>query len=730
MNLVEFARGSGNGVVATVYEHIVNPGSIVVVGASDDVSKPGGRVAKNIVDHGYAGNLWAVNPKHDDVLGLATFKSVGDLPGTPELAIIAIPARGVRGVLEELAAVGTRAVIILSAGFGEVSEEGKREELALVEIAERHGMTLIGPNCMGVLTPCYAGVFAGPIPKLEPGCVDIISGSGATADFLAELAIERGLLLSSVFTVGNAAQVGVEDILGMMDEHFGSGSAKVKALYMESVKKPQKLLRHARSLISKGCSIVGIKAGATGAGKRAAASHTGAMASDDTAVEALFEKAGIIRVSSRSELLDVASVLLMAGPIDGRNVCVLTDAGGPGVLLADELARQGLKVPLLREATQKRLGEVLWPGSSALNPVDCLSTRTPSQIQQAVDVISEEERDRMDVMPLIMGDPGMGGVAEMYDVIARAMDESPIPVIPVFPSPITSALALEDFKARGKSYFVDEVQLGRSLGRVINRPRLDEPVETLPGYCREAISRALQGDEAHGSAHADNTRTALAPQTAAALLRAAGIPIPGQAVAVGVEDLDGICSDLGFPVVMKVVGPLHKTDVGGVALNVASIEDARDTWRRLMSIDGATGVLVQPMIEGTELIMGATREEGFGALVMFGLGGVFTEVLKDVRFALAPLGMEECKRMIDSIRGRRLLDGARGGRAVNVGAAADILARVGLLVSDFPEIAELDLNPVKGYGSELYAIDARIIVERRPDEGGALARLRSRHHAR
>ncbi|HAN86787.1 MAG TPA: CoA ligase [Firmicutes bacterium] len=697
-----------------MYERIVDPSSIAVVGASNDLSKPGGSVAKNIADHGYAGDLWAVNPKHDDVLGLATFKTVGDLPGAPELAIIAIPARGVRGVVEELAEMGTRAVIILSAGFGEVSEDGKREELALVEIADRHGMTMIGPNCMGVLTPSYAGVFAGPIPTLKPGCIDIISGSGATADFLVELAMGRGLPLSSMFTVGNGAQVGVEDILGMMDEWFGPGSARVKALYMESVKKPQKLLRHARSLIAKGCSIVGIKSGTTGAGKRAAASHTGAMASDDTAVQALFEKAGIIRVSSKSELLDVASVLLTAGPIDGRNVCVLTDAGGPGVLLADELARQGLEVPLLRDATRERLAEVLWPGSSVLNPIDCLSTRTFHQIEQAVKIISEEESDRIDVMPLIMGDPGMGEISEMYEVIAQAMDESPIPVIPVFPSPITSARALEDFKARGKSYFADEVQLGRSLGRVINRPRPMEPAESLPGYRRDEIARVLRGEGVGGSARAltaEGARTALEPDTAAAILEAAGIRMPGQAVACRVEDLDKICAGLGFPVVMKVVGPLHKTDVGGVVLDVSSVEAARDTWRRLMSIDEATGVLVQPMIEGTELIVGAAREEGFGTLVMFGLGGVFTEVLGDVKFALAPLGMEESERMVDSIRGRRLLDGVRGGRGVDVGAVADMIARVGLLVSDFPEIVELDLNPIKGYGSELYAVDARIIVD-------------------
>ncbi|MEA4884462.1 MAG: acetate--CoA ligase family protein [Clostridia bacterium] len=690
-----------------MYEHVVRPASIAVIGASNDLAKPGGRVIANIVSSGFAGLLWAVNAKDPHVAGVPTFKSVDELPSAPELAIIAIPAPAVRGAMEALASLGARAAVILSAGFGEASEEGKREEQHLLEIARRAGMTLIGPNCMGVLTPAYAGVFAGLTPKLEPGRIDVISGSGATADFLLEIAVERGLPISNVFTVGNAAQVGVEDVLGMMDDHFGPGDARVKIIYMESVRKPSKLLRHSRSLIGKGCSIVGVKSGATSAGSRAAASHTGAMATSDAAVEALFEKAGIIRVKSKSELVDVAGILLTAGALNGRNVCVLTDAGGPGVMLADELVRQGLDLPELGEHTQARLREFMWPGSSVKNPIDCLATRTPNQIEQAMKVISEEERGRIDVAVIIMGDPGMGGIREMYQAMGRAIQGSPIPVIPVATCPVMSRDALVEFRDSGRFFFTEEVALGRALGAVVNRPRPAAPVTTLPGYDRDAIAHLLNTEWPGAGAGP------LPPELAARVLVAAGFRLPAQAVAQLPGEVEAACRAVGFPLVMKVIGPIHKTDVGGVVLGVDGPERAAANWERLMSIAGATGVLFQPMVEGTEMIIGAAREGEFGAMVMFGLGGIFTEVLKDVKFALAPLGLDECVAMVNSIRGRRLLDGVRGGRAVDIEAVADCIARVGLLASDFPDITEMDLNPIKGFGSHLYAVDVRIIAGRR-----------------
>ena len=318
-----------------VFSTLFNPESIAVIGASNDPLKPGGTVFKNIKENGYKGELWAVNPKAKSIMDLPVFESIDNLPGPPDLALIAIPAPFVRSALEDLARKGAKAVMILTAGFGEKDEQGKEEEKTFLEIAGNAGMTLIGPNCSGFLTTFYAGKFAGIIPRIEEGAIDFVSGSGATVDHVMEQATNRGLYFSNLVNLGNSIQMGVEDILGLVDENHGPKSAPIIILYMELVKNPAKLLYHARSLTRKGCSIIGIKSGVTEAGERAASSHTGAMATSDTAVQALFDKAGIIRVKSKMQLVDVACVLTAAkGVMRGNRACIITDAGGPGVMLA------------------------------------------------------------------------------------------------------------------------------------------------------------------------------------------------------------------------------------------------------------------------------------------------------------------------------------------------------------------------------------------------------------
>ncbi|MBW1804588.1 MAG: CoA-binding protein, partial [Deltaproteobacteria bacterium] len=357
-------------VVDHVFNKLFHPKSIVVVGASNDEFKPGGRVTKNIIDHNYAGTLWAINPKSPSIMDLPTYPSIDELPECPELAIIAIPAPLVAGAMEDLGRKGVKVVVVLSAGFSETDEKGKKEEERLLDIADRANMTLIGPNCVGILTPTYVGKFAGINPTLRERSVDFISCSGATVDQLMEQATNRGLTFCNIVTTGNSAQMGVEDILAMVDENYGPGNSRVLLLYMESIKKPQKLLHHARSLHDKGCTVVGVKSGVTEDGERAAASHTGAIATNDRVVEALFEKAGIIRVKSKMELIDMACVLsAIRGDLKGNRVCILTDAGGPGVMLSDECNRQGLELPVLGQRTQERLKGVLPPESPVGNPV-------------------------------------------------------------------------------------------------------------------------------------------------------------------------------------------------------------------------------------------------------------------------------------------------------------------------------------------------------------------------
>lgn len=683
-----------------VYKNLFSPETIAVIGASNNPLKPGGRVIKNIRENGYAGRLWAVNPKTESILGLPTYPSISDLPEAPDLAIVAIPADFVLAAVQKLADRNTGATIVLTSGFGEKNEAGKQAEQEMRRIAEKTGMTLIGPNCSGFLTNTYKGKFAGIIPQLPGGAVDFISGSGATVDYVMERASSQGLSFGTVINLGNSVQMGVEDLLELHDLNYGPKSARVLMLYMESVKRPAKLLRHARSLVKKGCAIIGVKSGCTAAGERAAASHTGAMATSDIAVQALFEKAGIIRVWGRGELINVACVLAAArGWLKGNRACVVTDAGGPGVMLSDELDRQGMKLPELQAKTRSELAKILPPEGSTTNPIDILPSRTADQTREIIRVLRDYEREHIDVIVFLNGDSGLSDNADIYRELSSAMKQGSIPVLPVLGSVMTSHSKITDFIHRGNIFFPDEVELGKALGKVANWKTPEEDFAVPEGYNRQAVTQAIRKQTG-----------ALHPDTVCDILKAAGFRLPVQVEVFEEEQLSDGCQRAGFPLAMKVIGPLHKTDVGGVKLGLASTEEALTAWKDLLAIPEAKGVLLQPMIGGQEVILGASREGEFGHLVMFGLGGIFTEVLKDVKFSLAPITRKESLRMIQGIQGYALLKGVRGETGMDIDVLADNLQRLGRLVSDVPQIKEVDLNPIKGTGQDLYAVDARVII--------------------
>lgn len=678
--------------------HLLSPKSIAIIGGSDDLNKPGGNLVKNILNYGFSGQLMIVNPKSPLVQGLRTYPSIKDLPVTPELAMIVIPAPLVEQALTDLAEMGTPAVIVMTAGFSEVGPAGKLAEQRLAEIARSRGMLLLGPNCLGVSSPTHAGLFAGLTPSMAPGGIDFISGSGATIVFLAEPAVKRGLLFNSCLSVGNSALTGVEDLLELFNQEHDEHSSPYKILYMEGLKQPARFLASARSLTEKGCILAAIKGGTTGAGSRAAASHTGAMATNDTAVQALLDKAGIIRVQSRPELIDVASVLVCArGHLDGRRVAIITDAGGPGVLLADELNRQGFEVPPFKPSTREKLNQVMLPGSSSANPVDCLPARNGRMMARILEIVRTEEADTIDYILCVDGDSHLSDNWEVYQAILHEMQTGPIPVFPSFCTIVSSHEALEKFKQAGACYFDDEVAMARALGAVVNRRKVTRPVEALDGFNPSRIASLLQKQSG-----------ALSPALTRELLEAAGMRFPGQVELIAKSGLDQV--PFAFPWVMKVIGPLHKTDVGGVRLNIGSLVQAEKVWDELLQIPGASGCLVQQMVKGSEVLLGANREEGYGHLVAFGLGGIYTEALKDVHFALAPLSTEEADLLIHSLRALKMIQGVRGEPGMDLAVLQDLVLRVSLLVSHFPQIKEMDLNPVKGYGSDLYVVDARIIV--------------------
>lgn len=679
---------------------LLHPKSIAVIGGSNDIRKPGGKILRNILDGGFAGSLTVVNPKEAEVQGIRSVPDVSVLPPT-DLAIIAIAAKYALPVVETLAREkGTRGFIIVSAGFSEESPEGKELERRIVAVIDEVGGSLIGPNCTGVCLPRHHSIFTEPIPKLDPHGVDFISGSGATACFILEAGIPKGLTFASIFTVGNSAQLGVEEILAHLDETFDPAtSARVKLLYIETVSKPDKLLRHARSLIRKGCRIAAVKAGSSEAGSRAASSHTGALASSDVAVDALFRKAGIVRCYGREDLITVASIF-MHPPLAGKNIAIITHAGGPAVMLTDALSNGGLAVPHISGPAAEDLLAKLYPGSSVANPIDFLATGTAEQLGAIIDAV-DTQFDDIDAMVVIFGTPGLTPIFDVYDLLDEKMRTARKPIYPVLPSTLTARAEVEAFLAKGRINFPDEVTLGNALARISHTPPPPDE-ESMPAIDHATIRRVIEAEQ----------EGYISPASIQQVLDAAGIPRAGEAVVTSVDDAVWEAKRLGFPLVMKVVGPVHKSDVGGVVLGVRDEDTVRAEFDRMIKIADTTAVLLQPMLSGIELFAGAKKEDAFGHLVLCGLGGIFIEVLKDVRAGLAPLSRAEARDMIRGLKGYKILQGVRGQAGVNADAFADVVLRLSALVQAAPEIIEMDLNPLLGTPDGVTAVDARIRIQR------------------
>jgi acyl-CoA synthetase (NDP forming) len=684
-----------------ITKELIDPKSIVVVGGSKDISKPGGKILKNIIDGKFTGTLLVSNPKEDEVQGIKSFKNPNDLPQV-DLAIIAIAAKYTLETIKLLTEQkGTKAIIIISAGFSEESEAGKLLENQIVEQCDKNQCALIGPNCTGVLTPNYHGIFTLPIPKLETKGVSLVSGSGATACFIMESGIQSGLTFSSVFTVGNSAQMGIEEIVKFMDETYDPlTSTDVKLLYIENIQKPKMLMKHAASLIRKGCKIAAIKAGASEAGSRAASSHTGALASSDVAVDALFKKAGIVRCFGREELIAVGSVF-QHKQLNGKNIAVITHAGGPAVMLTDALEKGGMKVPHIEGSAAEELLTKLYPGSSVANPIDFLATGTAEQLGTIIDFV-DQKFDNIDGMVVVFGTPGLSEIFDVYQVLDEKMKSCKKPIYPVLPSVTTAAKEIEEFVSKDRIFFSDEVVLGSAIAKVeaVTSP-VPEIIE-LPEIDKQKIRSVI-----------DNTENGyLGPKEIHELLDAVGI---ARAIEKEVDTIDAALQAAkltGFPLVMKVVGPVHKSDVGGVVLNVEDEETVRLEFDRLMKIKDTYAVLMCSMLSGTEIYMGAKKEDDFGHLVLCGLGGIFIEVLKDVNAGLAPLTHVEALSMIHELKGYGIIKGVRKQEPVNEEIFADYVCRLGALVSIAPEIFEMDLNPLLGTPEKVTAVDARIRIEK------------------
>lgn len=686
-----------------INKELINPRSIVVVGGSNNTSKPGGNCFRNLINGNYKGELYAVNAKEDEVQGHKCYRDIHDIPPT-DLAIISIPARAcLEAVTVLIEEKGVKAFIMYTAGFGEETTEGGELEKQIVEVVNKAGAALIGPNCIGILNVNHHSLFTLPIPPMDPFGVDMITSSGGTAIFLMESSIRMGLRFNSVWSIGNGAQITVEDVLEYMDVNFDpEKDSKIKLLYIESIKNPDKLLEHTASLIRKGCRIVAIKSGTSESGSRAASSHTGAMANPDLAVEALFRKAGVVRCFSREDLATIGAVFTLK-ELKGKNLAIITHAGGPAVILTDALAKGGMDIPDLSKTPEaEELKKQLLPGSAVGNPIDILGTGEPKHLATAIDYC-EEKFQNIDGMAVIFGSPGLTRVYEAYDVLDQKMRTCKKPIFPILPSVSTAWDETDFFIKKGHVNFSDEVGLANALTMVLKTPHPLANNLELKGVDIPKIRNIIDNLPENGY---------IAPKYVQALFKAAAIPMVEEIVSDNWKEIKAFAEKVQYPVVAKVVGPVHKSDVGGVVLNIRTPKHLQIEFERLMQIPDAKSVMVQPMLNGMELFAGAKYEPGFGHIVLCGLGGIFVEIFKDVASGLAPLATEEARSMIRSLRGYKVFKGARGQKGIDENEFAEIIVRLSALLRFATEIKELDINPLLATDRGIIAVDARIRVEK------------------
>jgi acetyltransferase len=511
----------------------------------------------------------------------------------------------------------------------------------------------------------------------------------------------KGLRFSSVFSVGNSAQVGVEDVLQHFNETFDPAtSSRIKLLYIESIKDPDKLLYHASSLVRKGCKIAAIKAGGSKAGSRAAASHTGAIASSDLAVEALFRKAGIVRCSGREELTTVASIF-MHKELKGKNIAIITHAGGPAVMLTDALSKGGLEIPEIKGTDADVLKSRLVTGASVQNPIDMLATGTADQMELVIDYC-EQKFKNIDAMMVIFGSPGLVEVFDVYDVLHRKMIECSKPIFPILPSLITAKKEVEFFIEKGHINFPDEVLLGAALVKVFNTPKPADEEIMLNNVDIYAIRKIIDS--------LDNGY--MPPLLVKEMLQLAGIDVVEEVISGNKEEIIAAARKIGYPVVAKVVGPVHKSDIGGVALNIKTERHLSVEFDHLMALPEALAVMVQPMLSGRELFIGAKYEPRFGHVILCGLGGIFVEVLEDISSGLAPLTYDEAYSMIRSLKSYKIIHGTRGQEGIDEQKFTDTIVRLSSILRFATEIKEMDLNPLIGSKDRVTVVDARIFVEK------------------
>lgn len=690
-------------VVASL-EPFFRPQSVAVVGASKRRGSIGGELFRNILAGDFSGAAYPVNRDGEPVAGVRAYGSIEEIPGAVDLAVITLPAAAVVGAAEQALHKGVRALVVISAGFAEIGSEGIERQEQLLALVRSHGARLIGPNCLGIAVagPSLNATFAAR--SAPGGNIGFSSQSGALGLALLEAAESRGLGLSAFVSIGNKADVSTNDLLEWWED---DQTTEVVLMYVESFGNPRRFGRLARR-VARTKPILALKSGRTATGQKAASSHTAALAGSDAAVDALFHQAGVIRASSLEELVDVAALLANQPELKGRRVAVLTNAGGLGILCADACEGAGLDLPDLGGETSTALSELLSPEASVENPVDMLGGATAKTYASALPLLLEDAQvDAVVVLFVPTVTATADEVAEAIDsATALAASEKPVLAVVLSADGIPPALRREEAHVAA---FLYPESAARALGRLAQRAEwLRQPHGTIPsleGIDRDAAERVVE------RALADGDDVWLTPADTRELLLSYGLPLVPERLAADSDEAVAAAEELGFPVVVKTAVPgAHKTELGGIALDLPDADAVRAAAERI-----GGPLIVQPMIgSGAELLAGVVQDPVFGPLVAFGPGGVFAELIGEAAFRIAPLTDRDAEELVDGGKAGRLVRGFRGAPAADGAALADLLLRLARLGEDLPAVAELDLNPVLALPDRCVAVDARVRV-RRPE---------------
>jgi acetyltransferase len=696
-----------------------NPKSVAIIGASRDETKLGFAVLNNLIESDYQGDIYPINPKADKILDYKVYLSVTELPQAPDLAVVVIPDKLVPGVVEECGQKGTKAVIVITAGFRETGREGLEQELKLLDIVKKHGMRLIGPNCLGVIdthNPLNVTFAAGGMPPTGP--LAFMSQSGALGTAVLDLSFAGDEIgFSKFISLGNKGDVSEIDLFRYL---AGDPDTRVILAYSEGLPNGREFMDVARE-VSRKKPIVVLKSGVTQAGQRAVSSHTGSLAGAEQAYTAAFYQSGVLRADTMAELFDYALAFGYQPLLKGNDIAIVTNAGGPGILATDALERADLQLASLENSTIHELEEFLPSAASAANPVDVLGDARADRYELAMKKTIADPN--VDGMIVILTPQAMTEIEATAHALGKLSGTVEKPILACFMGEYRIDAGIKVLNQYGVPNYQFPERAANAFAAMRDYIEYrDRPpsemvkFETDNATVDEVFDTALEAG-----------RVSIGEAEARKILDAYNFSIPQNDLAANVDEAIAMADKMGYPVVLKIASPdiLHKTDVGGVKVGLNNADDVRDafdliTYRAQRYVPGARiwGCLVQEMVpEGLEVLIGMNKDPQFGPLVTFGLGGILVEALRDVTFRIAPFGYEDARDMLSEIRAHSLLDGVRGKPPVDKEGIIDSLLRISKLVTDFPEIVELDINPLVVYekGRGVQALDMRLILEA-PDD--------------